>query len=217
MANLPDTECNILSPALCSYVYADSYTLVLVAWTALQLTWVTMLLVVQFVQVSRALTTYESMHGAHHVHGSKASEAITMALTTGTSSLDAAQLGPRNRGPDPAASHAHHAHQHRSWLGQWKKLLGIDSFMETALHKDKRRSVKKRNPFSRGCLQNCKDFWCDSSPLFGHRESGIALLNGQPVNYTMMYEPPSQFSVRSRPTEAAHREYEQVSQEEDIV
>jgi len=39
-------------------------------------------------------------------------------------------------------------------------------------------------------VQNCKDFWCDPAPVFGRRETGAAVLGGEPVNYTEMYESP---------------------------
>lgn len=156
-----------------------------------------MLLVVQLIQISRALTTYENMMGANHGHDSKAAEAITAALTTGTTSRAEAQLGSTGLGPDPALppTHApgHHGHHHEGCFSQWKKLLGVDTFVETALHGSsgtRNRTRRPQNPFSAGCLQNCKDFWCDPAPIFGRRENGEAALGGAVVNYTMMYETP---------------------------
>ena len=191
-------ECNLLAKELCRVVNSDPYTLVLVIWGTLQLTWVTMLLFVQLVQISRAMTTWENMRGAHHGHGSRASEAITSALTTGTTSRAGAQLGNAGLGPDPALPPTHapggHGHHHKEGcFAQWKKILGVDTFVETALNGyegGKNRPRRQRNPFSVGCIQNCKDFWCDSAPLFGQRENGEAVLGGEMVNYTMMYETP---------------------------
>ena len=48
----------------------------------------------------------------------------------------------------------------------------------------------KRNPFSRGMVTNCKDFWCDGSSIFGKRKNGEARLDGENVNYTRLYEVP---------------------------
>jgi hypothetical protein len=193
-------ECNLLAEELCRIVNSDPYTLILVMWGTLQLTWVTMLLFVQLVQISRAMTTWENMRGAHHGHGhgSKASEAITSALTTGTTSRAGAQLGNSGLGPDPAllpthAQGGHHHHHKEGCFAQWKKILGIDTFVETALHGyegSKNRPRRQRNPFSVGCIQNCKDFWCDPAPIFGKRENGEAVLGGEVVNYTMMYDTP---------------------------
>jgi hypothetical protein len=150
-----------------------------------------MLLFVQIVQISRAMTTWENMVGSRHGHGSKASEAITSALTTGTLSRAGAQIGPDGLGPDPAlpSTDGHHGHRHKQGcFDQWKKLLGVDTFLETAISSNAPR--RNRNSFSAGCIQNCKDFLCDSAPVFGKRENGAAMLGGEVVNYTMMYETP---------------------------
>lgn len=53
-----------------------------------------------------------------------------------------------------------------------------------------RRAARYRNPFSRGIVTNCRDFWCDSAPYFGRREPGFAMLGGEVVNYNNMYEVP---------------------------
>lgn len=171
-------------------------------WAALQLTWVTMLMFVQLVQISRAMTTWENMRGTDHMHGSKASQAITSALTTGTTSQSGAQIGNAGLGPDPALPPTHapggHHHNHKQGcFAQWKKILGVDTFVETALNK-KDTTRRNRNPFSAGCLTNCKDFWCDPAPVFGKRENGAAMLGGQVVDYTAMYETPRMMSTGTR-------------------
>ncbi|RDW59636.1 palmitoyltransferase-4 [Coleophoma cylindrospora] len=203
IADGASSECNLLGPGFCKIVNADSYTLVVAFWATLQLTWVTMLLFVQLVQISRAVTTWENMKGANHGHGhgSKASEAITSALTAGTTSLAGAQLGHTGLGPDPALppTHAPRHHHKAGCFAQWKKILGVDTFVETAMHgyegnRNRRRAA--RNPFSRGTCSNCKDFWCDPAPVFGKRENGAAVLGGEVINYTMMYEAPSRQSSR---------------------
>jgi len=213
-----DPKCNILGEGLCRVVNSDPYTLVLVIWATLQLTWVTMLMFVQFVQISRALTTYENMRGSHHSHG-KASDAITSALTTGAASWSGAQVGSAGMGPDPALppTHApgHHHHHKAGCLAQWKKILGVDTFVDTALDAyggNKNRPRQSRNPFSNGCLGNCKDFWCDPAPIFGKRENGSALLGGQPVDYTAMYESPRLATRRRGGGEA----YEAVAADDNV-
>ena len=71
----------------------------------------------------------------------------------------------------------------------------MDAFIETAAGrgaatgKGSKRN-KRGNPYSRGCVTNCKDFWCDPNPMFGKHENGAAVLGGVPVNYTDMYESP---------------------------
>ncbi|KAG9236725.1 hypothetical protein BJ875DRAFT_210453 [Amylocarpus encephaloides] len=193
-------ECNLLAPELCQVINSDPYTLVLCCWAALQLTWVTMLMFVQLVQISRALTTWENMSGTHHTHGSKASAAITSALTTGTTTRTGAQIGDTGLGPDPAMPPTHapgHHHHHDGCFKQWKKILGVDTFVETAMG-NKTNDRRNRNPFSNGIIGNCKDFWCDPAPTFGKRDNGAAMLGGQTVDYTAMYETPRPMMMRSR-------------------
>ncbi|KAH6712082.1 hypothetical protein BKA61DRAFT_609575 [Leptodontidium sp. MPI-SDFR-AT-0119] len=211
-------DCNILAEPLCHIVNSDPYTLVLVIWGVLQLTWVTMLLFVQLVQISRAMTTWENMRGSHHDHGSKVSEAFTSALTTGTTSRAGAQIGNTGLGPDPALPPTHapgHNHHHKAGcFAQWKKILGVDTFVETALdYKGGGRPRRNRNPFSNGCVGNCKDFWCDPAPVFGKRENGSAMLGGQVVDYTAMYETPRSMSTRRRGGEGA---YESVPADDSV-
>lgn len=196
IVDMGSTECNLLSPSLCKIVNSDPFTLALVMWATLQLTWVTMLMFVQLVQIARAITTWENMkdsnhgHGHGHGHGSKASEAITSALGNGSTRGHDSGLPPTH-GPD------HHHHHKEGCFAQWKKLLGVDTFVETALHgvdgSNSRRAV--RNPFSRGIYGNCQDFWCDSAPVFGKRENGAASFGGNVINYTMVYEPPSRMTT----------------------
>jgi hypothetical protein len=221
MGETGSTECNILSPSLCRYVNNDPYTIVLLVWTALQLTWVTMLLFVQLVQISRAMTTYENMRGTHHMHGGRASEAITSALAAGALSMDEAQLGSDGRGPDPAGAESDGHHHHKTGcFDQWKKILGVDTFVETALHTDKEKSKRNKNPFSRGCLQNCKDFWCDPASVFGRRDNGMAMLDGEVINYTTMYETPRRMTATVKPRVRAWDSagnYERLAADEQAV
>ncbi|MCJ1473250.1 palmitoyltransferase akr1 [Lambiella insularis] len=147
-----------------------------------------MLLFVQLVQIARATTTYESMSG-HTDRGSRASDALTAVLTSGSTTLSGAQL-------NPVASHAH-GHGHKDgYLAQWKKLLGLDTFLATAQNglDGGRHTRRRQNPFSRGIIVNCKDFWFDPAPIFGKREVGTGMLDGQVVNYARMYETPRQIT-----------------------
>ncbi|KAL2123459.1 hypothetical protein VTJ04DRAFT_3914 [Mycothermus thermophilus] len=190
------SECNLLSPSLCRVVNADSYSLLLAIWASLQLTWVSMLLFVQFIQVARAMTTYENMHGVNH---RTTAATLSSAFTSTGTPLDPAVAAAAS-GESNAGGHGHHhRHRHGGMLGHWARLLGVDIFFKTARGRTaataggvttigKRR--KDGNPYSNGCWSNCKDFWCDPAPVFGRRETGTAVLAGQPVNYTEMYESP---------------------------
>jgi len=122
-------------------------------------------------------------------------------ITTGDPSMSSAQITSANRGPDPAAHedpHAGHNHppgQHpHGALDAWKRLLGVDTFMAVAVHgrgAQQGQQQINRNPFSKGCITNCKDFWADETPLFGSREGGVARLGGERVDYNHMYEVPA--------------------------
>ncbi|KAI9893451.1 MAG: palmitoyltransferase akr1 [Vezdaea aestivalis] len=217
-----DQKCNILSEKLCGVLVYDPFTVVLVIWGGLQLTWVTMLLTVQLIQIARAQTTYENMQ--RHRHPSMATELTISAATAGTTTLDGAQLTGEGMGPDPAVggdSHGHgHGHSHDGgFLTTWKRLLGLDAFLATAQEGLDGKSLSKRrtrNPFSKGIVTNCKDFLCDSAPVFGKRESGNAMLSGEVVNYARMYERPEIMRARSRRNDAGGT-YESVGTDDNLI
>jgi hypothetical protein len=169
-------ECALVSAELCKSLTVDAYTCILTIWAALQLTWVSMLLYVQIVQIGRAKTTYESMGGARahpQLHGAPDAQ----------------------DGHAHGHSHAGHSHSHSGWFSEIKKLLGLDTFVATAQEgldgSTLARRRSEQNPFSRGCVQNIKDFCCDAAPLFKSSEVGRAMIDGQEVNYVKMYEPPA--------------------------
>ncbi|KAK1958622.1 hypothetical protein LY78DRAFT_372501 [Colletotrichum sublineola] len=149
-----------------------------------------MLLFVQFVQVSRAMTTYENMFGIQD--GS-----LTSAFTSTGTPLDPNH--PSLTPPEAAGGHGHaHGHKHKGGrLQQWARLLGVDPFIETISGRGAATQTKRRkkNPYSNGCMANCRDFWCDPAPMFGQRENGSAILAGEPINYAAMYESPSLMSI----------------------
>ena len=189
-------QCNVLSPTLCRVVNADAYSLLLAVWASLQLTWVSMLLFVQFIQVARAMTTYENMFGVGSAARSGA--ALASAFTSTGAPLDPSST-PTPTSPEGGHGHGHggHGHRHGGVLKHWGRLLGVDTFIETARGRGAAtgtaqagRRRRERNPFSQGCWANCKDFWCDPAPVFGKRETGAAVLGGAAVNYTEMYESP---------------------------
>jgi palmitoyltransferase ZDHHC13/17 len=155
-----------------------------------------MLVVVQLVQIARAQTTYESMKG--HLSNHDAGDAITSFVMTGS-------VGPNGEGgdtggPDPAASRP----RRESFFQQWKRILGIDTFLTLAVkwtggNRTGANRIQRnynRNPFNRGTIMNCRDFWCDGLPILGKRNNGEAALGGERVHYTSMYEPPRMAMTR---------------------
>lgn len=208
--------CNVLSPALCKFFNADAFSLIASFWGTLQLSWVSMLLFVQFIQVSRAMTTYENMYGIDR----NAASSLTSAFTSTGAPLDPNHpnaVRPAAPAPANASSQGHHGHQHGSFLKQWSKILGVDTFIETATGRGAatgKSKKQRKNPYSRGCLTNCKDFWCDPAPIFGHRETGSAVLGGHTINYMEMYESPALMEL-TRSRKAGQRgTYEAVASEE---
>lgn len=180
-----------MGAGLCKMINADAYTAILAAWTTLQLTWVTMLLFTQFIQVSRAMTTYENMYGIKDT-------SVTSAFTSTGTPLD-----PNHPSLATATTaQAAHGHKHKGgMLKQWSRLLGVDPFIETITGRGAvsgKNKRKNKNPYSRGCITNCKDFWCDSSPIFGQKENGVAALGGERVDYTAMYESPTLMQLTGR-------------------
>jgi palmitoyltransferase len=160
--------------------------------TTAQLSWVVMLLFVQFVQLSRGMTTYENMHGI--------TELPSAVISSTGVPLDPDH--PVHSAPPAACGHGHHNHHHAhdGCMRNLSRLLGVDPFIETVRGTGAATMVNQRrkNPFSRGCITNCRDFWCDPSPLFGARDSGAAMLGGEKVNYMDMYESPTAMSALAR-------------------
>lgn len=156
-----------------------------------------MLCVVQLVQVARNQTTHESMKGHSFNYAHPTSQALTAALAAGTTSVDIAGLNSTGNGPNPTASQSGSQRSQREvrsggCLAQWKKLLGLDTFMATAQGGlgHRRGTDRQGNPFSNGVITNCRDFWCDTAPFFTRREPGVAMLGGEVVNFNDMYELP---------------------------
>lgn len=204
-------SCNILNSQLCGQLLKDPFTILLILWTSLQLVWVTMLLAVQFVQIARAKTTYESMKSHTHYHDHDTTPApnpLTTALTTGTTDPETAGLTSSGAGPNPiiappgtnsTTTAAGGGPKHKdSCFAQWSKLLGLDTFFTVAFqgyhgsqaaHAHARQ--RRGNPFSRGIWTNCVDFWRDVGPVVGRKESGMAKLGGETVNYARLFEVPA--------------------------
>lgn len=149
-----------------------------------------MLLFVHFIQIARALTTYESMRSNTDMGP------VMSAVATGSLNPEAASITASGGGPDPTTPHGHaHKKPKEGCLSSWKKMLGLDVFFAIAFNgyngsKNKEKKQRKRgNPFTRGVFRNCQDFWGDG-PVFGRKEGGTALLGGQKVDYTSMYDVP---------------------------
>lgn len=187
--NVDDLHCAFLKDDLCAVISKDPLTLVTNAWGALQLTWTLMLLFVHLFQVGKNLTTFESMRNTHQVNP------VLSAMTTGTMSMDSAQITGAGAEPISGSGHKHAHRKKEGCLARWSKIIGLDTFFAIAFQGykgtkvAKHKPVKKSNPFTRGLFRNCQDFWMDG-PIFGRKESGRGLVGGEAVDYASMYEVP---------------------------
>ncbi|KAF2637453.1 palmitoyltransferas-like protein akr1 [Massarina eburnea CBS 473.64] len=208
-----DVTCAVISDDLCEILHKDPYTIVLSIWAAFQLTWVTMLLCVQLIQIARNLTTYESMRG--HLHDKTPVDALNTFVTTGSTSQDVTANG-LGSGQDTGDTPSARPQPRSSIWDQWKRLLGLDTFVATALQGSQAGRQRRRvgNPWSKGLVTNCKDFWCDGAPVLKGRESGFARLAGERVDYTRIYEVPKMRYSRSSGADGGR--YESVGTEEEV-
>ena len=175
------------------------------------MSWVFMLVFTQLVQVSRAMTTYENMFGIQDT-------AITSAFTSTGTPLDPLHNVPTTG--DASAASSHHGHRHKEGIiKRWGRILGVDPFIETITGRGAATGggggrKKKKNPYSRGCVVNCRDFWCEPSSVFGQKESGLAMLGGTKVDYMAMYESPALMRIAGM---RGRTGYEAVGTEEEMV
>jgi hypothetical protein len=204
--------CNVLSNSLCEILHKDPYTIALTIWCAAQSIWITMLVLVQLLQIARALTTFESMRG--HLNSHTPAEALTSFVTTGAMSQEVTGASNGFGSGQDIGDLPPRPHQHASIWDQWKRLLGLDTFA-TALRGSRANQARARgNPFSRGIITNCKDFFCDGSPVFGVKENGSARLGGERIDYTRLYEPPPRMTMRR--AEGGRANYEAVGTEDTV-
>ena len=188
LEGLPDVHpasCIVLPVWPCGIFSKDPLIVLLSLWVAVQVTWVTMLVVVQLVQIGRGITTNEAMRG-HLGREPAATEVVPvsgMVAAAAAEQVDAEVSEQRPRNPQRP--------QETTFCTQWKKLFGIDAFLVTARSGLNRSSDQRRDkPFSRGTLRNCADFWCDPAPLLGRRENATAMLDGVIIDYSTLFEPP---------------------------
>ncbi|KAF8438462.1 DHHC palmitoyltransferase-domain-containing protein [Boletus edulis BED1] len=172
--------------ALCAIASKDAFLFVIAIWSTLQLTWTSVLLVTQYWQVARQLTTFEvSNLGRYGFMGGRG----VLAAGSGGAGV---QMGHRHQHQQPHQhQHPHasgsersdedseaeggvHKHNHRhggifamatapgTCGGFMLNLLGLDRFTRgRAAHglALASSSPRSRNPFDFGVVRNCKDFW----------------------------------------------------------
>ena len=206
---------------LCQPLITDAYTTILTIWAAAQLTWLSLLVVVQYYQITRGITTHELSN--LQKYGFLGGGNVTVE--------DRMQEGVSSRLPPIATPDAVPQTRFQRCL----RILGVEQFFSTFKDKRKRAVAQRRgmNPFDQGgCLTNCTDFWAVPDHLNeentrGWLESGLKLrgmgfklgkggdarLGGEEVNYFELWEVPE----RRRKNRRADQEYEAVGQAEDQV
>jgi len=207
---------------ICEPLITDPYTTILSIWTGLQLTWLTMLVVVQHYQVARGITTHELSNLQRYGFLGGGNVTLEDRMQEGVSS----RLPPMSA-PDTGAR--------KGRFGKCLRILGVEQFFTTFKDKRKRAVAQRRgmNPFDQGgCLTNCGDFWAvpdhiNEENTRGWLENGLKLrgkgfklgkggegkLGGEPVDYFEMWEVPE----KRRKARRLDQEYEAIEQVEDAV
>lgn len=217
-----DAECKILPMEICEPLITDAYTTILTIWTAAQLIWLTMLVIVQHYQVARGITTHELSNLQKYGFLGGGNVTLEDRMQEGVSSRLPPIAAPESDGP-------------KGRLGKCLRILGVEQFFTTFKDKRKRAVAQRRgmNPFDQGgCISNCGDFWAvpelmnDESARgwldnglrlrgkgFQLGKGGSARLGGEAVDYFEMWEVPE----RRRKTRRLDQEYEPVEQVDDVV
>lgn len=191
-------RCILLADAFCRPIYANPFVLYIALWAALQLTWTTLLVFVQFMQVARGITTDEAK--AWHATGHFGHDS---ALPTSTSRASDAESGLR------AAARRPHRH---GLISNLTRLFGVDQFIATTQNGLQNGVRKDVNPYNRGVRKNCIDFWHGERNIFLLSQDGTAFQNGQRIDYYYASEMPLTKPNEARMSNTATNEsYERVA------
>ncbi|KAG9723752.1 palmitoyltransferase akr1, partial [Aureobasidium melanogenum] len=183
-------HCQVLKEEFCAQWSKDPFTLLVNGWGSIQMTWTIMLLFVQLTQIARAMTTWEAMRNNH-------AGPLVTALTTGSTSQEGGSIGASGGGPTTGTPR-HNTTGKESCFTQWKRILGVDTFVATALYGSRAQEVlaqRRENPFTKGIMRNCGDFWFDGEgggvgSMFGGKEMGMGVLGGVKVDYRKLFDLP---------------------------
>lgn len=147
-----------------------AFTLAVAAWATLQLTWTSILLIGQLMQIARQMTTFEVSNLSRH--GFMGGRGVSMAMQQGHQHTGAG-VGVSNDEDDPSGGahvgHSHgpggHGHSHNRSLsangcfGFILRLLGLDRFTRGKAASALVSAKQTTNPFDMGITGNCSDFW----------------------------------------------------------
>ena len=207
---------------ICQPLITDPYTSLLTIWAAVQLCWLTLLVVVQYYQISRGITTHELTN--LQKYGFLGGGNITPE--------DRMQDGISSRLPPVPTQHNHPTGK----LHKCLRILGVEQFFTTFKDRRQRAVAQRRgmNPFDQGGFwTNCGDFWAVPTDLgedgqsawldrglrvrgmgFQLAKGGEGRLGGEEVNYFELWDVPEK---RRKVRRTADQEYESLGQVEDAV
>ncbi|KAH9996401.1 DHHC palmitoyltransferase-domain-containing protein [Russula compacta] len=185
-SSAPSPAC-FLPESVCRLTAIDMFLFSVAAWSTLQLIWTIVLLMSQFLQIARQMTTLEvSNLGRYGFMGGRGGSLTTqMSHRHNHAPFQAADADDAlSADTTPASGHAHghgrHPHHHHASggcsTGFFMQLLGFDRFTSGKAANGLARAGHAANPFNAGIVGNCRDFWTRG------RELG--------VEYERLYEIP---------------------------
>ncbi|KAF8256806.1 hypothetical protein EI94DRAFT_1693750 [Lactarius quietus] len=182
----------LLPASVCNLTATDMFLFSVAAWSTLQLIWTIVLLVSQYLQIARQMTTLEvSNLGRYGFMGSRGASLATQMghrhMPVHPSDSDDALSGESTPTGGLALGHSHghnhghgqgHANRHATGCntGFLLQLVGFDRFTSGKAANGLARAGHATNPFNVGIVGNCRDFWTRG------RELG--------VEYDRLYEIP---------------------------
>lgn len=170
----PEGESDICDfyPNLCkmSSTPAATFILAVACWATLQLTWTSILLLGQVLQITRQMTTFEMSNLSKY--GFMGGRGASMALQQGHQHAGAS-VGVSGDEDDPTGGSGHghghghggHSHSHKrghkqaGCFGFILRLLGLDRYTSGNAASSLARAKNVPNPFDMGIISNCTDFW----------------------------------------------------------
>ncbi|KAA8917443.1 hypothetical protein TRICI_000392 [Trichomonascus ciferrii] len=179
------SECPFAPEFLCGVLTEDYFSTYTVAWATAQLTWVTLLVFVQLIQIARGMTTNEASN--LHKFGFMGADDFS-SLPLDHHSLDTATA--------PGEVTAFKSAKKRRCHSTLARILGVDQFVNTAQEafgkSSRHPAAANSNPVDYGVMRNCADFWFPdhSWNIFKIYDRGYGGLNGNMVDYYELWEFP---------------------------
>ena len=171
-----------LPTSVCNLTAIDMFLFSVTVWATLQLIWTLVLLVSQFFQIARQMTTLEvSNLGRYGFMGGRGGSLATQMSHRHSHALQGDGDDALSGDTSPVAGHVHsHGRQRHAsgCTGFLMHLLGFDRFTSGKAANGLARSGHAANPFNVGVVGNCRDFWTRG------RELG--------VEYDRLYEIPAE-------------------------